>query len=184
MDAFLSDLKKALPQDNAKATANARTLTMVDRPVIQTSAASTTAGVNFSGQYTSTPVAVKQAEPAAPQALGYPVAAPLKQPKHLFHFIIRYEGEGLIDANVVKFAKAMNSDNATRNAQAPYAMPLTVVGDAPSAQAIGGTARWTAGPIAKPKVESQSSAPPRPQPAPTQPPPASPPQSESPVSPQ
>lgn len=36
---------------------------------------------------------------------SYPVPAAVKPPKHLFHFIIRYEGEGIIDNNVVKFMK-------------------------------------------------------------------------------
>lgn len=43
-----------------------------------------------------------------------PMQAPAPQaPKHLLHFIlglgVRYEGEGIIDANVVKFAKALSS---------------------------------------------------------------------------
>ena len=29
----------------------------------------------------------------------------LRMPKHLFHFIIRYEGAGIVDANLAKFAK-------------------------------------------------------------------------------
>lgn len=37
---------------------------------------------------------------------SYPVPAAVKPPKHLFHFIIRYEGDGIIDDNVVKFMKA------------------------------------------------------------------------------
>src|SRR5262249_21060124 len=32
--------------------------------------------------------------------------APQQPPKHLFHFIIRYEGDGIIDSNVVEFMKA------------------------------------------------------------------------------
>jgi hypothetical protein len=43
---------------------------------------------------------VSTAEPAP--GCSYPVAPPLQQPKHLFHFIIRYEGAGIIDDNVVK----------------------------------------------------------------------------------
>jgi len=42
-----------------------------------------------------TPVSTGEVSP-------YPVPPPLQQPKHLFHFIIRYEGAGIIDDNVVK----------------------------------------------------------------------------------
>ena len=49
---------------------------------------------------------------SAPAANGYPVAAPAHQPHHLFHFIIRYEGDGLIDRNVVEFTKAYAKENA------------------------------------------------------------------------
>ena len=44
------------------------------------------------------------------QRSGYPVAAPMQQPKHLFHFIIRYEGDGIVDSNVVSFAKAQRRE--------------------------------------------------------------------------
>ena len=43
-----------------------------------------------------------------PEPSAYPVPAPVKAPKHLFHFLIRYEGEGIIDDNVVKFMKVQN----------------------------------------------------------------------------
>jgi len=33
---------------------------------------------------------------------GYPVPPPVQQPKHLFHFVIRYEGPGDLNDNVVK----------------------------------------------------------------------------------
>jgi hypothetical protein len=39
-------------------------------------------------------------------SLAYPVPAQAKPPKHLFHFIIRYEGEGIVDDNIVKAMKA------------------------------------------------------------------------------
>jgi hypothetical protein len=43
---------------------------------------------------------------AAPEpSLSYPVPAQAKPPKHLFHFIIRYEGEGIVDDNIVKAVK-------------------------------------------------------------------------------
>jgi hypothetical protein len=143
------------------------------------------ASVSAAGQYTAMPIAVKAVEPPAPPASGYPVAAPLKQPKHLFHFIIRYEGEGLIDANVVKFAKAVNSDNVTRNMQPSYAapgtttMPPTVAVDQPAG--ANGVAP-SAAPM-KSNFDKPASAPARAQPSPTQPPSDSPPTSEPTVSP-
>lgn len=39
--------------------------------------------------------------------MPYPVPPQTKQPKHLFHFIIRYEGDGVIDANVADYLKAV-----------------------------------------------------------------------------
>jgi hypothetical protein len=159
VDAFLNDLKKALPRDHAETTAGARKMPTMDRRVTQ-------------AQYT-VPASVNPAAPATPQALGYPVAAPLKQPKHLFHFIIRYEGEGLIDANVVKFAKAMNSNSATKNAQQSYPQQsMMTVGDQPSSQNAYQNAYGSSSPSLKPPpaassgVGPQSSAPLQPQIAP------------------
>jgi hypothetical protein len=53
----------------------------------------------------------RPAQANAPGA-GYVVPAPVKQPKHLVHFIFRYEGDGFIDSNVVKFARALADQNA------------------------------------------------------------------------
>jgi hypothetical protein len=49
------------------------------------------------------PADYREPEPLPPSS--YPVPAAVKPPKHLFHFIIRYEGEGIVDDNVVKFMK-------------------------------------------------------------------------------
>jgi hypothetical protein len=44
--------------------------------------------------------------PAGPEPpMPYPVPAPVRAPKHLFHFIIRYEGDGVIDDSVVQAMK-------------------------------------------------------------------------------
>ena len=51
-----------------------------------------------------TPALLRTSSPV-PETSSYPVPAPVKQPKHLFHFLIRYEGDGIIDDNVVKFMK-------------------------------------------------------------------------------
>jgi hypothetical protein len=173
VDAFLNDLKKALPRDHAETTAGARKLPTMDRRVIQ-------------AQYTAA-VSVNPAAPATPQASGYPVATPLKQPKHLFHFIIRYEGEGLIDANVVKFAKAMNSDSATKNAQQSYPQQSTMAaGDQSSPPNAYQNAYGASGPSLKPPPAPsnggpQSFAPAEPQIAPAPQPPSAAPPASAPV---
>ena len=53
------------------------------------------------------------AEVTAANHAGYPIPAPAKPPKHLFHLIFRYEGDGLIDQNAVDVCKScglMQSD--------------------------------------------------------------------------
>jgi hypothetical protein len=37
---------------------------------------------------------------------NYPIPAPVKPPKHLFHLVFRYEGDGLIDQNAVEVCKS------------------------------------------------------------------------------
>ncbi len=60
---------------------------------------------------------------------SYPVPVPPVGPKHLFHFIIRYEGEGIIDANVAKFTKALNNQ-AAASSNASYVFPPPPASDA------------------------------------------------------
>lgn len=50
--------------------------------------------------------------PSPPNGSGssYPIPAPLAQPKHLFHFVIRYEGDGLSDPGMLATALAAASD--------------------------------------------------------------------------
>lgn len=50
---------------------------------------------------------------------AYPVPDAMKAPKHLFHFIIRYEGEGIIDSNVVKFAEKLTGANKDGSCPTP-----------------------------------------------------------------
>jgi hypothetical protein len=42
---------------------------------------------------------------------SYPIPAPLAQPKHLFHFVIRYEGDGLADQSMLATAMAAAGQN-------------------------------------------------------------------------
>jgi hypothetical protein len=50
---------------------------------------------------------------------GYPVPMTPQTPKHLFHFIIRYEGEGIVDSNVVSFAKALKDMSTDGKSESP-----------------------------------------------------------------
>jgi hypothetical protein len=44
-----------------------------------------------------------------------PLPMPVQQPKHLFHFIIRYEGAGIIDDSVNKFMKLQKEEKTENN---------------------------------------------------------------------
>jgi hypothetical protein len=91
VDGFLKNVKKSLPATKAGKATAAKTSTQQQMVVPASYRA---------------PALLKASTPAPEQQLGYAVPAPVKAPKHLFHFIIRYEGEGIIDDNVVKFMKA------------------------------------------------------------------------------
>jgi hypothetical protein len=67
------------------------------------------------------PALMRRSNPL-PEPSSYPVPAPVKPPKHLFHFLIRYEGEGIIDDNVVKFMKGYvqpSNDQSDKTASLP-----------------------------------------------------------------
>jgi hypothetical protein len=90
VEEFLKDLKKSLPRKKS-AGASARH--------------SSTQATEVAPAEYRVPALLKASGSAPEQSSSYPVAPPVKAPKHLFHFIIRYEGEGIIDDNVVKFTK-------------------------------------------------------------------------------
>jgi hypothetical protein len=92
VDAFLKDMKKTLPGGHERTTA------AKDPGIIR-------------ARYQA-PALIPPANSTAEQNGGYPVPASAKPPKHLFHFIIRYEGEGIVDNNVVQFMKAQAGANA------------------------------------------------------------------------
>ena len=83
VDAFLKNLKKSMTQKQTATSYMAGG--MPKYPVV------------VPAKY-SPADAVKEA--AASKSTAYPVPAQAQQPKHLFHFIIRYEGEGIIDSTV------------------------------------------------------------------------------------
>jgi hypothetical protein len=66
--------------------------------------------------------------PSAVAGPSYPVPASTKQPHHLFHFLIRYEGDGVIDSNVVKMARVMKDkmNGGTAPACVPQASYLAI----------------------------------------------------------
>jgi hypothetical protein len=90
VDAFLKDLKKSMaPMKERTAT------TMPDQGVTRASYQAPCA-----------------CSPAPVQNGNYPITAPATPPKHLFHFIIRYEGAGIIDDSVIKYAQVQNGNKA------------------------------------------------------------------------
>ena len=113
VDAFLKDLKKALPPEKAMAAASKAD----DGQVVQ-------------AEYRKfTPI--KRAESAAAAPSTYLVPPPLQQPKHLFHLIIRYEGDGLGDSTVAGFVKELAGDSPRKqdgadegNARPAKTLPL------------------------------------------------------------
>jgi hypothetical protein len=88
VEGFLKDLKKSVSEGREKTAA-------VDAPRV------------VPAEYRE-PAAARAADPAPEPGSSYPVPAPARPPKHLFHFIIRYEGDGIIDDNVVKMLKIQN----------------------------------------------------------------------------
>jgi len=83
VETFLNDLRKAGPGGAAK-------------PAVPV-------GKVVSAHYTDAGL-IKPADPVT-KGQGYPVPPPLQQPKHLFHLVIRYEGDGIVDANVASMVK-------------------------------------------------------------------------------
>jgi hypothetical protein len=91
--AFLDDLKKSLPPENAKVAGKPK------------NRAGDAGGV-VPSKYEE-PGPVKAAAALSLPKSSYPVPARSPQPKHLFHFIIRYEGEGIIDDTVAGVLKEL-----------------------------------------------------------------------------
>src|SRR5262249_32002953 len=48
------------------------------------------------------------------KSTAYPVPPPLQQPKHLFHLVIRYEGDGIVDSNVADLVKNISGLSAAK----------------------------------------------------------------------
>ncbi len=124
--AFLKDIKNSLPKEQ-RAASKLRNKLSNEQTVIP-------------AKFTvCNPV--QSAEPVSASACPYPVPAPVSRPKHLFHFIIRYEGDGIIDdsvAGVMKEYYRKNCDSGTSETK-PVLQSVLVsptFGSSPSA-AIG-----------------------------------------------
>jgi hypothetical protein len=85
----------------------------------------------------TTPAPMNLAEPSPEQKCNYPVPAQPQQPKHLFHFIIRYEGAGIIDSNVIKYMKLQNGDKEEKKAETAPTAPTAQAPSFPSAGTTG-----------------------------------------------
>jgi hypothetical protein len=123
VDAFLKDVKKSLPK-TPQATAAAAKYQPSGSEVVPT--------VYYKAELPKKP----QGKRAQESNLSYPVPAQSKAPKHLFHFIIRYEGEGIVDDNIVKamkdYYRAENQANRpAKGASDPSAPPGPSTDSAP-----------------------------------------------------
>ena len=109
VDGFLKDVKKSLP-DAKRANAAAPKGPAPGHEVVQAAY--------------QAPSVLKASGPAAESGLSYPVPAQAKAPKHLFHFIVRYEGEGIIDDSVVRVLKSyFQAERKAAAAAAPVSAP-------------------------------------------------------------
>jgi hypothetical protein len=102
VESFLKNMKNALPRGKEKTTTAGKSMAKD----------SGTIPANYMA-----PALMNTSNPVSKQRFTYPVPPPVGKPKHLFHFIIRYEGEGIIDSNVVKFMKAQNEQSSPKAAE-------------------------------------------------------------------
>lgn len=127
VDGFLKDLKASMPKPSAANSTGKRV------PAV---------GV-VPADYRE-PALLRTSGPVS-EAQPYPVPAAVKQPKHLFHFIIRYEGEGIIDDNVVKFMKwQAQGEKSAPTAPAPVCQPYAAAPGASAAPPTPSALRSTA----------------------------------------
>jgi len=146
VEEFLHGLKKALPADSAR---------LPSPPAMPAVVPAQYVPANVPPPAMPSPLA---------QSNGYPVPATAHVPKHLFHFVIRYEGEGLIDSNVVKFAKSLaevNAANNNNNCVPPYVTPPPPPGATPTT--LSGTSGFNPNGVSnRPRMPGADEIPPPP----------------------
>ena len=145
--AFLKDVKSSLPKEQQKAGSKLRNKLSNEQSVIP---------AKFTVCNPVQPV-----EPVTASACPYPVPAPVSRPKHLFHFIIRYEGDGIIDdsvAGVMKEYYRKNCDSATSETkpvlQSVLVSPPCIGGVQARAIGTAAAALEQSTPVAAPQAEA------------------------------
>jgi hypothetical protein len=142
VDEFLQNLKKSLPQQKATANRDMRDCAVMP--------------AQFGVKDPPRPVGPAQTNP-----VSYPVPFPPQAPKHLFHFIIRYEGEGIIDSSVVKFTKALSNASSISTTKDVGPPPVVCPGLLPTPHYGSQPAQYgyPPAPTTNKKVPTLSSAP-------------------------
>ncbi len=106
VDAFLKSVKQASPPHKLAAKGNAPL-----QPISTTGSFAVMSDRNVVPAQHAVVPSSKPADPVNMHKGVYPVPAPLQQPKHLFHLVLRYEGEGVVDAQVVELLKNVTGQN-------------------------------------------------------------------------
>jgi hypothetical protein len=138
VEVFLKDVKKSLPSEK-KMTATGRK------------------GAELVPADYRAPALLQTSSHTPERSLAYPVPEQTKPPKHLFHFIIRYEGEGIIDDNVVKAMKGYLLAEKNAN-QAAAATPAACAPPAGAGSAVTPATPATAPTLASPTPSTAPTA--------------------------
>jgi hypothetical protein len=99
VEEFLKNLKNTLPRNETE-TVRARPQT--SEPAL------------LPARYSTVDSSRAPAVPSVNKSAAYPIPAPLQQPKHLFHMVFRYEGEGALQAAVGDLVKTLNRDSTDK----------------------------------------------------------------------
>jgi hypothetical protein len=149
VDGFLKDLKTSLPR--ATKTSSTASQKSSAGHVVSTA-------YNAPAPIYNAPAPTHASSPV-PEPSSYPVPAPVKTPKHLFHFLIRYEGEGIIDDNVVRFMKAQNQPQKDKTDKPADQPPVTSSYAAPSVGNVAPSPAASPVPTPTPSAASSLAAP-------------------------
>jgi hypothetical protein len=107
--AFLRSVKKALPQARGGAASGSQGVAAKDSRLTQ-------------ARYTVPHLLqTSGAEPSG--ASSYPVPPPLQQPKHLFHLIVHYDGDGIMDPAMAGLLANLSRSSPAKEESADKAKP-------------------------------------------------------------